>query len=195
MSADTLRWMSIKDRIRAARLRLKMTEEEFADAVGVSRGAVQQWERGVTAPRRANQPAVAKLLGITPGELMQEGEPEVAHPLDLSPYKVPLTTVWGDLMKMKKLPASFTAPMPDDSMAGSIDKGTVIYFETGLEPTPGHGVLVEDRFKAWSVRRYKKGIGDAWSAEAADKDYPSFESDRDGLKLLAVVRGIMSGKL
>lgn len=188
--------MSIKDRIRTGRLRLKMTEQEFASQVGVTRGAVQQWEKGTTAPKRAsNQKSVAKVLGITVAELMAEGEPEVAHPLNLSPYKVPSTTVWGDLMKMKTLPASFTAPMPDDSMAGSIDKGTVIYFETGIEPTPGHGVLVEDKFKAWHVRRYKKGIGSAWSAEAANSDHPSFDSERDGIKLLAVVSGIMSGKL
>lgn len=48
-----------------------MTEQQFADALGVSRGAVQQWEtEGGTAPRRANQEAVAKLLGISVAELL-----------------------------------------------------------------------------------------------------------------------------
>src|ERR1700712_3032622 len=57
--------------IRTGRLRLAMTEQQFADACHVSRGAVQQWERaGGTAPKRANQARVAKVLGITVAELL-----------------------------------------------------------------------------------------------------------------------------
>lgn len=65
--------MSIHQKIRDARKRLGMTAQQFADAVGVSRGAVQQWEvEGGTAPRRAHQPAVAKLMGISVAALMGE---------------------------------------------------------------------------------------------------------------------------
>lgn len=49
-----------------------MTHQQFGDAVGVSRGAVQQWELGVTAPTRKNQPAVAAFMGISVSELMAE---------------------------------------------------------------------------------------------------------------------------
>lgn len=49
-----------------------MTHQQFADAVGVSRGAVQQWESGATAPKRKNQPAVAKLMGTSISELMAD---------------------------------------------------------------------------------------------------------------------------
>jgi SOS-response transcriptional repressor LexA len=66
--------MTIHRLIRQGRLRLGMTEQQFADAVGVSRGAVQQWERpGGTAPKRSNQPAVARLLGLSVVELMLGG--------------------------------------------------------------------------------------------------------------------------
>ena len=37
--------MSIHRTIREGRIALKMTEQQFADVVGVSRGSVQQWER------------------------------------------------------------------------------------------------------------------------------------------------------
>lgn len=51
-----------------------MSEKQFAEAVGVSRGAVQQWEKpGGTAPKRSNQPRVAELLGISLAELMSGG--------------------------------------------------------------------------------------------------------------------------
>ncbi len=51
-----------------------MSEQQFADAIGVSRGAVQQWERpGGTAPRRSNQQRVATVLGISVVELLSGG--------------------------------------------------------------------------------------------------------------------------
>lgn len=66
--------MSIHRLIREGRQRLGMSEQQFADAVGVTRGAVQQWEKsGGTAPKRSNQPRVAELLGISIAELVSGG--------------------------------------------------------------------------------------------------------------------------
>src|SRR3982750_1261673 len=66
--------MTIHRLIREGRRRLGMSEQLFADAVGVSRGAVQQWEKpGGTAPKRGNQPRVAELLGISVAELVSGG--------------------------------------------------------------------------------------------------------------------------
>lgn len=63
--------MSTGDLIKRGRLALQLSEQAFADQVGVTRGAVQQWERGTTAPKRSHQQAVAQALGITVGELME----------------------------------------------------------------------------------------------------------------------------
>jgi SOS-response transcriptional repressor LexA len=66
--------MSVHRLIREGRQRLGMSEQQFADAVGVSRGAVQQWEKPAgTAPKRANQPRVAELLGLSVAELLSGG--------------------------------------------------------------------------------------------------------------------------
>lgn len=63
--------MSIHVTIRSHRLRLGMTEQQLADRVGVTRAAVQQWEReGGTAPRRSKQADVANVLGISLAELL-----------------------------------------------------------------------------------------------------------------------------
>lgn len=63
--------MSIHKLIRDGRARLRLTEQEFANKVGVSRGAVQQWEKeGGTAPTRKNQPTVAALLELSVSQLM-----------------------------------------------------------------------------------------------------------------------------
>jgi SOS-response transcriptional repressor LexA len=83
--------VTIHQLIKAGRKRLGLSEQQFADAVGVSRGAVQQWERaGGTAPRRSNQPQVAQVLGISVPELMG-GAPNVGGRLALR-AEVPLVS-------------------------------------------------------------------------------------------------------
>ena len=68
---NMMRGMTIHERIQAGRLAMKLTAQEFADQLGVTRGAVQQWEKAKgTAPSRKHQGAVANLLGITVPELM-----------------------------------------------------------------------------------------------------------------------------
>lgn len=63
--------MSSHELIRRARKAKQWTEQDLADRVGVSRSAVQQWERpGGTAPSRKHQATVARLFGISVGELM-----------------------------------------------------------------------------------------------------------------------------
>jgi len=67
--------MSIHSRIQDGRKKLGMSAQQFADVVGVSRGAVQQWEKeGGTAPRRAHQRKVASLLGLSVAQLMSQDE-------------------------------------------------------------------------------------------------------------------------
>jgi transcriptional regulator with XRE-family HTH domain len=67
--------MSIHQRIKRGREALKLNQQQFADALGLARGTVQQWENeGGTAPSRKHQPAVAALLGITVAELMDPSE-------------------------------------------------------------------------------------------------------------------------
>lgn len=62
--------MDVHERIRKGREKLQLTVEQFAERIGVSRGSVQQWEKGDTAPNRSRQPKVAELLGLSVAELM-----------------------------------------------------------------------------------------------------------------------------
>lgn len=66
--------MSIHSVIRSNRIRLKLTEQQLAERCGVSRPAVQQWEKeGGTAPKRAIQPLVVEVLGISLAQLHETG--------------------------------------------------------------------------------------------------------------------------
>ena len=56
--------------IKAARLRSKVSQQKLADAIGVSKGAISQWETETGAPNRANARKVAEELGIDRQELV-----------------------------------------------------------------------------------------------------------------------------
>ena len=78
----SIRLMSVHKRIREGRAAIGMTVTQFADAIGVTRAAVNQWEReGGTAPARNKQARVAKLLNMSVSELMSPGlEPSETRP-------------------------------------------------------------------------------------------------------------------
>ena len=50
--------------IREKRKALGLTQEEVADALGVTAPAVNKWEKGATAPDIALLPPLARLLGV-----------------------------------------------------------------------------------------------------------------------------------
>lgn len=63
---------SLGETIKAHRQRCQMTQEFVAEAVGVSRQAVSKWESGASDPSTGNLIALAKLFGVSPGELLRE---------------------------------------------------------------------------------------------------------------------------
>ena len=66
--------MNIAEKIKAARNRAGMSQQELADAIHVSRSAVAKWESDKGLPDIENLKALAKLFGMTLDELAGEGE-------------------------------------------------------------------------------------------------------------------------
>lgn len=60
--------------IKKYRTGCKMTQEFVAETLGVSRQAVSKWESGKADPSTTNLMALAKLFGVTPEEILKEGE-------------------------------------------------------------------------------------------------------------------------
>lgn len=109
--------MSVHDRIKRFREAQELTHQQFADAVGVSRGAVQQWERGATAPTRKNQPTVAAFMGISVAELMDDEFTN--HPGSESKIKranplIPSSPEKDRMLLIEK--DAFRAALPDDAL-------------------------------------------------------------------------------
>ena len=57
--------MDISAAIKKLRSDRGLTQQDIADAVGVSKVAVGQWESGKSIPRRENLEALSKRYGIS----------------------------------------------------------------------------------------------------------------------------------
>jgi transcriptional regulator with XRE-family HTH domain len=62
------RQLPLGDKIRHARERLGLTQQELADLLRVDRGSVSNWERGRTRPGRYLLAALETILGSLDGE-------------------------------------------------------------------------------------------------------------------------------
>lgn len=65
----------IGERIRVTRQERRITQEELAAAVGVSRSAVAQWETGRSGQVTGNLARIAQVLGVGVEFLMQGAGP------------------------------------------------------------------------------------------------------------------------
>lgn len=59
--------------IRDARIRKGMTQADLAETIGVSQGAVGQWEQDMTIPRPKHIVRLSTLLDIPVEELLKAG--------------------------------------------------------------------------------------------------------------------------
>ena len=65
---------SLSEVLKEQRGRHRMTQEFVAESLGVSRQAVSKWENGTSDPSTGNLISLAKLYGISTGDLLREVE-------------------------------------------------------------------------------------------------------------------------
>lgn len=214
--------MSIHQLIRDGRIKLGLSEQAFAEKVGVTRGAVQQWEReGGTAPRRANQKAVADLLGITVAELMSGGEPNVRElqkgrkvPLiswveagqlhDISdPYHPGEAEEWinssesspgASAFALKVSGSSMTSPDPDAPY--SFPEGTVLIVDPDRATQPGDFVIAKDVDTQQATFKRLAYDGGRWYLRPLNPQFKTVEIDDPSLRIIGrVIEFQRRGKL
>lgn len=182
------------------------TPAMMAKAAGVSSAAVAQWKGHSKTLRGKSLAGLCELTGwsekwwasgIGPREKPDQINNDLgtAHLLSPSAFTIPSQIKWGELMQSETLPARFSVAMPDDSLAGKIERGTVLIFDTGAEPTPGHGVLLKDKDGTHYVRRYVQIRGGQWQAQATSDAYATLDSERDGLVIVAAMCGRLDGAI
>lgn len=60
--------------LKALREKRHISQIELSKILGVSQGAVSQWENGQSMPRAEMLPKIAKVLGCTVDELLEQEE-------------------------------------------------------------------------------------------------------------------------
>ena len=63
--------MPLPDRLRAARRRARLTQQQLADRLGLHPMTVSQWERGLRSPTVATVGRLAAVLRTTPSALVR----------------------------------------------------------------------------------------------------------------------------
>lgn len=173
---------------------------QLAKAADVSPGAVSHWFSGNSKKLKAESAiGLAQLTGwnvkwwaegLGPRDLRTS----VAHSLSQGqlnnePQDDPQRVAWG-VMKAADLPDVFQVEVPDDAMADRVLRGHLAKFDTRVEPRAGDGVLVEDASGTWFFRQFSPGAQGRFSAVAKNSAYQTLDSERDGLKVLAVLVGV-----
>lgn len=65
--------MNLDERIQSLRKRSGLSQEQLAEAIGVSRQAVSRWETGAALPDAMNVLALSRLFGVTADYLLGGG--------------------------------------------------------------------------------------------------------------------------
>ena len=84
--------MKLNYKILHYRKAAKLSQEELAARVGVSRQAVSKWELGDATPEVDKLLALARAFGVTTDELLSEGEPAGAREQTPPPREEPGTS-------------------------------------------------------------------------------------------------------
>ncbi len=65
----------LAERIYTLRKQHALSQEQLAEALGVSRQTVSKWENGTATPELEKLRALARCFGVTLDELVEDGEP------------------------------------------------------------------------------------------------------------------------
>lgn len=184
-----------------------MTEQQFAEAVGVTRGAVQQWEKeGGTAPTRKKQPLVAKVLGLSVAQLMSgesntEAGPGITGSVPLlSSVQAGLYTMHvdnfdvGDDGGADLVPTSvpikrhtFALRVNGDSMEPDFREGMILIIEPEMDPQPGDFVIAKNGDDETTFKQLVKDGAD-WYLKPCNPRWPM--KPLGDAKVIGVVRAV-----
>lgn len=117
----------------------------------------------------------------------------LAHELsEARPSNVPVLFDWSQILK-SPLPARFMLELLDDAMAvsdpPSMRPGDFAMFAPASVASPGDVVLIADMDDNVYVRRFQQRTPGRWIAVARNDAYVALDSERDGLRILAVQIG------
>lgn len=105
----------------------------------------------------------------------------------------PTTVAWERIL-IDPLKPEFQTTMPDASMEPDIPRGARVIFITGAEPVPGDWVLCADSDSNLYLREMRQLRPGRWEAHALNQAFLPLDSERDGLRVVAVFDGVRGRK-
>lgn len=189
--------MDISAAIKQLRSERGLTQQDVADAVGVSKVAVGQWESGKSIPRRENLEALSKCYGISVAELYGEEPIRASQPYPSGARRpvgrsgmVPMRrlgkTHAGDAIEelvdegevevpahvAEMHPNGFVLSVEGDCMDRAYPDGCVVLVDPDAQPWNGCAVVAETAPGESVLRRYMRGSNTLMlSADSHSGDY------------------------
>lgn len=170
--------------IKRARVAMRLTQEQLAHRVGVTRVAVSEWERDLTVPRVSKAKKLAQVLGVSELDLtplvgLQRGEPsdsfdgmtglqwsEVPRLLQARAHMQTIHQAGETNGQRPSVTIYYDLTIEDDSMAPEFQAGDQIRIDTTLEPWDGCQVVavVDGNVERGVLRHYRLRPGgfDLW---------------------------------
>ena len=176
---------------------------ELARAAGVSNAAVSHWLAGRSKALKAESAiGLHRLTGWDADWWISGKGPKqtvqlrvVAHPASLPNVTLlPIQITWEEVMQKSDLPDRFISVMPDDQAAPRCATGAQCVWSTIKPARPGRVVLLKDKHGQLHAREYRQGKAPGqWTAAAINPAYVSFDSEQDGLSVVATLAGVIEG--
>lgn len=187
--------MDFPQRVRSAREKLDLTQEDVAQKLGVTASAVSTWEAGRARPRLDKLTQLAELFGVTVSELMGEPASQERSVRGTSAL-VPLLG-WahmgepvdeGELHEVVEVPAEVAAAHPHafcvhaqgDCMDNLYPTDAILLVDPDMEPVSGCAVLAETVDHGAVVRLYMRGTSTVMlTASSHTGSYPDIVAGPD----------------
>lgn len=187
--------MDFPQRVRSAREKLDLTQEDVAQKLGVTASAVSTWEAGRARPRLDKLTQLAELFGVTVSELMGEPAGQERSVRGTSAL-VPLLG-WahmgepvdeGELHEVVEVPAEVAAAHPrafcvhaqGDCMDNLYPTDAILLVDPDMEPVSGCAVLAETVDHGAVVRLYMRGTSTVMlTASSHTGSYPDIVAGPD----------------
>jgi len=158
--------MDIGQNIARIRKKLKITQEELGERVGVSNQAVSKWENGNTSPDISLLPMIASTLNVTLQELFESDNDKIIKKITADDYPA---FAFDELHKSffinstcRFLPGGQTESKQFDYQKNMLKNGEML----GCISNKSGAVVIKDEF-ALIDTKYKEDVEDVFSVENA----------------------------
>lgn len=200
--------MSIGENIRRLRIAAGLTQKEIAGKVGVCTSTVTQWELGMSAPRMSRVDTIAKALGVSSGEIVEDWRNEGLADLP-SAVTVPLATIESGeaepmlgsrvevpVSVLKWHPDAWAMPVVNDAMDRVLPCGFMVVCDPGLKPANGNIVVVSIDGGGPIMRRWYKGGNTVMLVAESNEPYDDIVlAGGDSFRVLSTVVWVQPAEL